>query len=86
MLKIGQAILYRMEYQYEGIIEQIYTYEQAKIPTCLICGSSDTARVIPGVIGRTISIAAATSKVKLLLNQSDSEIYFCNQCGSFFDR
>ena len=72
--------------QHEGIVETILRFEKAELPRCLHCGSTNTADVRCGVIGRTIYIAAATSKVKLIANGPKPGNYWCNSCEAFFDK
>jgi len=84
MLKVSQEALDRMESQYSGIIEQIHRFENASLPSCPKCDATDTADVQVGAIGRTIGIASATTKFKLMLNGRPEE-YFCNICEEFFD-
>jgi predicted nucleic-acid-binding Zn-ribbon protein len=84
MLKVNQDELDRMESGYAGIIEQIRRFEDASLPACPKCGSADTAAVQVGVVGRTISIVAATTKVKLVPNKRFGRC-FCNECKEFFD-
>jgi hypothetical protein len=85
MLKVHQKDLEHMESEYSGIIKTILRFENAELPSCPHCGSNDTADVQVGIIGRTISIAAATTKVKIVPNAEDSlGKYFCNHCGKFF--
>ena len=43
MLKVDQEELDHMESQYSGIIETIHGFENAILPPCSNCGSSDTA-------------------------------------------
>jgi hypothetical protein len=54
-----------------------------ELPCCPRCGSKHTARVTTGVIGRTIQLAAATNKVKVIPNGQPGDL-FCWSCGSFF--
>lgn len=86
MLKVDQATLDKMESQHEGILGNIMLFENAQLPTCALCGSSNTANVQVGIIGRTIYISAATTKMKLVPNTKDKlGKYFCNDCEKFFD-
>lgn len=85
MLKIDIDVLDKLESQREGIIDQILRYEKRELPVCSHCGSSDTADVIFGIIGRTIYLAGATTKVHLLPNPPSPGEYFCNACGKYFD-
>ena len=85
MLKIANKELDRLEKQYRGIARQIRQFENAVLPQCPRCGSKDTADVQCGIIGRTINIAAATTKFKLIPNGPAPGKYFCNACNEFFD-
>ena len=84
MLKVNQDALDRMESGYAGIIDEIRRFEAASLPACTKCGSADTAAVQVGVVGRTISIVGATTKVKLVPNKRPGR-YFCNARKEFFD-
>jgi hypothetical protein len=85
-LRISDTELNRLNDQYDGIRDQILHFESMDIPACSCCGSDDTAATQVGVIGRTMNIALATSKVKLIGNRTSSEgRHFCNACESFFD-
>lgn len=86
MIKVDDAALARKEANYPGFLEQLYCFEEMYIPPCHHCGSTDTASVQVGVIGRTIYLAWATIKVKLLPNSSKEGIYWCNTCRLFFDQ
>ena len=47
--------------------------------------SEDTADVQVGIVRRTIQIAAATTKFKLIPNNPKRGSYFCNTCKKLFD-
>jgi len=85
MLKIDKQTLDHIEIQYRGIRETILQFEEAKLPACRRCRSEDTADVQCGIIGRTINIAAATTKFKLFANGPKPGRYFCNACNEFFN-
>lgn len=85
MLKIDKETQDRMEAMYPGIGISIQFREQATLPACAYCGSKDTAGVGCGVIGRTINLAAATTKFKLTPNGHAQGRYFCNACGTYFN-
>lgn len=70
---------------YPGVTEQIQRYKEVELPSCPHCSSSNTARVSYGIIGRSITIAASTSKIKLIGNPPAPGKYFCNACAKFFD-
>ncbi len=84
MLKIDKITLDKMESQRAGIKAQILSYDSKELPACPQCGANDTAEVIFGIIGRTIHIAAATTKVQLEPNATSLGAYFCNACGKYF--
>lgn len=84
MLKIDAETLDDMERQHPGIRETIRWFEGQTLPACTRCGSANTADVQCGVIGRTIYLAAATTKFKLIPNGPKPGKYFCNGCRRFF--
>ena len=86
MLKVDKKTLDRMEKDRPGIRQQILHFEKAKLPACSLCRSKDTADVQCGVIGRTINIAVATTKFKLIASGPTPGAYFCNTCGKFFKK
>jgi hypothetical protein len=70
---------------YPGITRQVRYFEEAKFPSCAHCGSTDTASVQIGVIGRTIAIACRTRKFHLIANGPRSGKYYCHNCKQYFD-
>ena len=78
MIKITEDQIRKMEEDRPGITEQIWRFENMDLPACPVCGSSDTASVQVGIIGRTIAIGSATTKVHLMGNVNDRGIHFCN--------
>jgi len=85
MLKVNKEALDQIEKQYPGIGKTILYFEKATLPVCPCCGSEDTADAQCGIIGRTINIAAATTKLKLIANGPKPGKHFCNACNRFFD-
>jgi len=68
-----------IEETYPGVSEQIERYKNTKLPTCPHCGSDDTAIVRAGLIGKLITFAASTRKIKLVLNKTaEMGDYYCN--------
>lgn len=86
MLKVNLKDLDRWEINYPGIKETILRFENAILPACTQCGSTDTADVQVGIIGRTIHIGAATTKFKLIANGPRPGRFFCNSCNRFFNQ
>jgi len=75
-----------IEDNYPDITEQIRRFAEAELPSCPHCGSANTASVQVGAVGRAITIAASTPKVKLVPNAKDKlGIYFCNNCKKYFN-
>ena len=68
MIKISEDRFTNYEQSYPGISEQILRYEAAELPPCANCGSAGTAVVIGALVGRTIHLAAATTRLNLTPN------------------
>jgi hypothetical protein len=86
MLKVDQNTLTEMERQHTGLVKTIMQFENAELPACPHCMSGNTAEVQVGIIGRTIYLASATTKAKLVPNVVNKlGKYFCNACHKFFD-
>ncbi len=85
MIKISEDRFKVYEQNYPGITEQILRYEAANLPACPQCGAADTAIVIGALVGRTIHLASATTKVHLTPNGSSQGTYYCNTCKAYFN-
>jgi len=85
MLKVNKETLDQMEARYPSIRREILRFEEAKLSACPRCGSEDTADVQCGIIGRTIHIATATTKLRLIPNPPKPGAYFCNACKEYFN-
>jgi hypothetical protein len=85
MIRLPEDTLDSLERAYPGIREQIVRFDGATLPPCTLCGSRDTAEANAGVMSRTINIAAATTKFKLIPNGPRPANYFCNMCCKFFN-
>lgn len=85
MIKIGEDELSDFERRHPGIRRSISYFENAALPKCPRCDSGDTAQVQCGIIGRTIYITAATTKMHLIPNGPKPGEFFCNSCREFFD-
>lgn len=55
------------------------------IPACPRCGSDNTAVVEVAFVGPLNAIAAATSKVTMVMNLPKPGKYRCRVCQTFFD-
>lgn len=84
MLTVSEESIMNMDASYPGIAEQVYRFESMEIPSCDKCGSGDTASIQVGLVGRTMYLAMATTKCKLLPNYNGHGIYFCNSCKTQF--
>lgn len=73
------------ENRYPGITDQIRDIEDKDLPKCPRCASMNTAEVQCGFIGRTMFLAAATTKLKLIPNGPRPGQFFCNDCSKYFD-
>ena len=86
MLKVDQNTLAEMERQHPGLVKTIMHFENDELPACPHCASDNTAEVQVGIIGRTIYLASATTKAKLVPNAMNKlGKYFCNHCNKFFN-
>jgi hypothetical protein len=83
--KDDEERLSKLEKDYPGITRSIQYFENADLPSCIQCGSNDTADVQIGVIGRTIAIAGMTRKFRLIPNGPRPGTYYCRTCNKYFD-
>jgi hypothetical protein len=83
MLRVDEEWLRHAERIYPGIRRSIDSYEALDLPPCPRCGSVDTAAVSAGIVGRSIHVSAATTKMHLLPNVVAGD-YHCNTCERFF--
>lgn len=84
MLKQSFEVLISLENTYPGIVDDVLRFENADLPNCSHCGSSNTADVQIGIIGRTINICSCTTKFRLIPNGPKPGRFFCNLCGKYF--
>ena len=84
MLKVDREWIDRVETRYEGFREMVYRWDAMELPPCALCGSADTAKVSAGLVGRSIHLAGATTKIRLLPNGHPADFY-CNQCDQYFN-
>jgi hypothetical protein len=85
VLKVTEQWIEKAEKSYPGIRETIAHYEARTLPHCPRCGSADSATVSAGLVGRSITVAAATTKIRLLSNGPRPGEFFCNACSTYFD-
>lgn len=79
MLTMTKDQLKQAEVAYPGIGETIDYYESLQLPACGHCGSTDTAVTSAGFVGRSGTVAAATTKVRLIPNGTGG-LLWCNEC------
>ena len=85
LLKVTKEWLQTAEDQYPGIQKTIESWEAQELPPCPRCGSVDSAKVSVGLVGRSITVAAATTKICLLSNGPTQGDLYCNACRHYFD-
>ena len=85
MIRLSEQQIANLEHYYDGITEQINSYEEMALPAFPRCGSDNTAVVEVGFVGRLNAIAAATSKVTMVMNLPRPGKYRCRACKTFFD-
>lgn len=83
-LKIGYRELRKLETDYPGILNELRRLIIAGRAVCPRCQSTQTAVVLRGMIGRTIALAAATPRVKLLPPGQPNHSHCCRACGHGF--
>lgn len=83
MPKVDEEWLRQVEERYPGNRRSIDYYEGLDLPPCPVCGSDNTAAVSAGVIGRSIHLCAATTKIRLLPNMVPED-YYCWACELYF--
>lgn len=84
MIKISFRQLRQAEHGYPGILKAIRHYEEASIPGCPSCGSCRVAVVGIGIVGRSLTLAAATDRLYLLANGPAPGSYWCRGCENYF--
>jgi len=84
MLTVTEDWLRKAEEMYPGFRHTLNYYELLDLPACPRCGSANSAKVSTGLVGRSIALAAATTKIKLLPNGHPADFH-CGDCGHFFD-
>jgi hypothetical protein len=85
MLKVKPSDLEGFERSHPGIRTQILRIESALLPACPACDSTNTADVEVGLVGRTLSIASATTKFHLVPYGPKPGDFFCRDCRRYFD-
>ncbi len=85
MLMTSEEGLDLMEERDPGIKKSILEIEAKVLPACVHCGSDDTASVGVGLVGRSMSMAGATTKYHLIAGGPRRGAFFCNPCREYFD-
>ena len=68
MKKLSSDEINTMNLLYPGLANQVEQYECMVIPSCPLCSSSNTAKVVVEITGRTMSLTRATTKIHLIPN------------------
>jgi hypothetical protein len=84
MLTVTEEWLRKAEETYPGFRDTLSYYESLDLPACPRCGSANSAKVTTGLVGRSVALAAATTKMKLLPNGHPADFH-CGDCDHFFD-
>jgi hypothetical protein len=84
-MRVDECTINEWERLYPGIRETILHFENSNQLPCTYCGASDTGNAQVGFTGRSIHIARATSKFKLLVNGPIHGQNFCSQCRRHFN-
>ena len=84
MLKVTDEWLLDAEKAYPGIRGTIEFFEAMKLPPCPKCGSANSAEVNTRIVGRSMKIAVATTKMHLIPNGRPAD-FWCNACAHFFN-
>ena len=71
------------DHGYPGLADELAHYRSLRLPPCSCCGSRSVKKVETGVIGRTVTLAALTGKIRLVTGTKHGAFY-CDECGSYF--
>jgi len=85
MIKITREQVDKTEHNYPGFKKSLDCYEETPCPSCPHCESSDTAFCSAGIVGRSMALASATTRIKLHANGPFKGEFFCNACKQYFD-
>jgi len=72
------------DHGYPGLADDLARYRSLRLPPCSCCGSHSVKKVETGVIGRTVTLAALTGKIRLVTGAKQGAFY-CGACESYFD-
>jgi hypothetical protein len=84
MLTVTEEWIREAEAMYPGFRKTLAHYEALDLPPCPTCRSTNTAKVSTGLVGFSITLAAATTKMKLIPNGHPADFH-CGACDQFFD-
>ena len=71
------------DHGYPGLSADLARYRSLRLPPCSRCGSHAVKKVETGVIGRTVTLAALTGKIRLVTGTKQGAFY-CDACESYF--
>jgi hypothetical protein len=79
-----EELLTESELRYPGLRQQFADLKaMAEIP-CVHCDSADTAMLVVGVTGRTMSLADLSAGVKLIAHREEPGERWCRTCTRAF--
>lgn len=81
MTKDTKKVVESTEEYREKLLKKI---QGKKLPSCVVCGSKNTAEVHCGLVGASIYLASRTKKFHLRANGKPAQ-YYCNECQQYFD-
>jgi hypothetical protein len=71
------------DHGYPGLADDLARYRSLSVPPCCHCGSHSVKKVETGIIGRTVTLAALTGKIRLVTGTKHGAFY-CDACESYF--
>lgn len=71
------------DHGYPGLADELARYRSLCLPPCSRCGSRSVKKVETGAIGRTVTLAALTGKIRLVTGTKQGAFY-CDACESYF--
>jgi hypothetical protein len=77
-------VLTESENRYPGLRQQFADLKAMAEIACVHCDSPDTAVLVVGITGRTMSLADLSTRVKLVANREEPGERWCRTCTRAF--